>query len=700
MAFQPRLDRSRHRGPTVTAKPRPWRVAVLAVLALAGAAALFALFPALPSRADPAGARRELATALAQFRRGNLSAARDHARLATRADPQWGLAHAVLARFLLDLKDGVAGQAELDRAVEVGFDKNRTWQLYAQAYLLQGDTERALATARRAPPPYRVYAARVVGRTLMAGDYTKAAWVQFSQLAEQAPANSRTFSDLGRLHQGAGDLTAAAAAAQRALALDPANGDALVLRGQLIRDQYGLLAALPWFEAALQRDPRNRDALIEYAATLGEAGRYRDMLAATRRVLAVTPGNPDAFYLQAVLAARAGDDELARSLLDRTGGQLAALPGALLLGGALDYGAGSWQQAVSQWGNLVALQPKNITARRLLAAALLRTGDAKGALDVLRPVAIRADADSYTLNLVGRAFEQGGQRDWAARFLDRAAAADRADSTPFGSDRSLAMLGQAAAASNTPVTSIELVRALLAANESEAALDKAQALVRANPGTPAAWLLVGDVQAARKQWPAAVTAYRAAADRRFDEPTALRLVDAQDKAGDRAAAANTLALFLSQNPANIAAQRLTAHWQVAAGDWDAAIDTLEALRQRVGNRDAALLAELGYAFVGKGDAAGGEAYAAAAYRLAPGNPAAADAWGWALHNLGDHEKAGQLLEKAVSLAPNVAVLRWHLAQAYWALGLKERAAQQARVALLDKGFRDRSAAEQLAQGKA
>jgi predicted Zn-dependent protease len=112
-----------------------------------------------------------------------------------------------------------------------------------------------------------------------------------------------------------------------------------------------------------------------------------------------------------------------------------------------------------------------------------------------------------------------------------------------------------------------------------------------------------------------------------------------------------------------------------------------------------LLAELGYAFVGKGDATGGEAYAAAAYRLAPTNPATADAWGWALYNLGDYDRAGQLLEKAVSLAPTVSSLRWHLAQTYWALKMKDKASMQARVALLDKTFQDRVAAEKMARGQ-
>ena len=88
-------------------------------------AGVVALFPALPSRADPAAARAELARSVALFRNGNATAARDHARAATKLDPNWGLAHAVLARSFLELDEGAAAEAELDRAKAVGFDAKR-----------------------------------------------------------------------------------------------------------------------------------------------------------------------------------------------------------------------------------------------------------------------------------------------------------------------------------------------------------------------------------------------------------------------------------------------------------------------------------------------------------------------------------------------------------------------------------------------
>ena len=123
---------------------------------------------------------------------------------------------------------------------------------------------------------------------------------------------NRLTADLTLLTGNMGDLRGAIEASTRAVALDPNDPDALILRGQLVRTQFGLTAALPWFEGVLKRDPYNHDALIEYAATLGDAGQANAMLDATRRALAVRPGSAQAYYLQAVLAARAGRYALAQ----------------------------------------------------------------------------------------------------------------------------------------------------------------------------------------------------------------------------------------------------------------------------------------------------------------------------------------------------------------------------------------------------
>lgn len=564
----------------------------IGTLAAITSAALIAVAATGPAHADAASARTELALSVRLLKAGNYSAARSHAQAAIKADPSWGLAHAMLARSFLAIGDGVAAEGELGRARDAGFDPARAHQLYAHAWLLQGDANRALTEAAKASAPYSGYAIRIGARALAAQGDVAGAQAALGTLLADAPKDSFAWSDLGRIKYQAGDIAGAIESAQRAVDLDADNVEAITLRGELVRGQYGLIAALPWFEKALGHDAYYHPALIEYAATLGDVGRYTDMLAATRKALAARPDSPQALYLQAVLAARAGKDDLARTLLTRTGGQLNAMPGARLLSGTLAYEAGAYQQAIDDWRVLVGQQPTNITARRLLGAALLRSGDPQGALDVLRPVALRADADSYTLALVARAFEQTGERDWAAKYLDRSALPSAVGSAPFGIDDGLSALNDAASAAPAePVAQLTLIRGLIEAGDTAAALAKAQALVRLTPGAPPAYLALGDTLMAVNRYGDAADAYRHAADLRFDEPTLLRVVDALDHANRHAEAGKVLALFASQNPQNITARRLIGHWQIAAQDWDAAIDTLEELRGRIGDRDTALLAE-------------------------------------------------------------------------------------------------------------
>lgn len=677
-------------------RSRRWAAgAAIAAAGLAVAVGGVVALRDMPARVDPQAARQELAQSLALLAAGNASAARMHAHMAIQRDPQWGLAHAVLARTMLALGDGQQAQGELMRAIDAGFDPSKAHQLFAHAWLLQGDEDNALAEARKAPDRYAAYAVRVAALAFaQQGDMPRAQKLLGDLLAASDGRNAQAWADLGRVRQMTGDLGGATEASARALALDPRLVRALVLRAELIRDQYGLVAAIPWYEAALKVDPADHDALIGYAATLGEAGRYQDMLAATRRALVARPNSAQALYLQAVMAARAGDMDLAQAIATRITGSFSQLPGPLMLSAMIDYANGANEPAIARLRLVIGQQPMNIAARRLLGAALTRSGDWRGALDVLRPVALRGDADSYTLALVGRSFEATGERDWAARFLDRAASSAPAGATPFGTDDSLADLRQRAAADpGNPVAMVAYIRGLIEAGQQAPALAEAERLARAYPGTPQAHLLVGDTLMGMGRTADAAAAYARAADLRFDEPTLLRLTDAYDRAGQHPKAAAALALFLSQNPENVTAQRLTAHGQIAAGDWDAAIATLENLRARIGNGDAALLAALASAYAGRQDTDTARRFAAQAYRLAPLNPAVVDAYGRVLYQAGEDDPARQLLEKAVAIAPTHPGLRWHLAQVQADSGQADQARANIRAALADPRFDERPAAE-------
>lgn len=633
----------------------------LALAILAAAALLGGWLVHRSHRPDP---RAELAMARATLAQGNYSAAHRHALAAATADPGWGEAHAMLARVALAQGDGVLAEGELTRAAAAGHDRRRGRAMLAEARLLQRDADGAIEAAASAPADQAAAAGRVTARAQAADGDAPAARATLAGVLARFPRDAGAWRDLARVRLDAGDVLGAADAAGRALVLTHADPDLLVLEGEIVRRRYGLAGALPWFRAALALDAYHLPALLDAAATLGDMDRYAEMLDATRRALAARPGEPRALYLQAVMAARAGRYDLARATLAHAVGAMDHVPGALLLGGALDYQAGAWEHAVARWRELVGLQPYNIVARRLLAAALLRSGDPRGALEMLRPVVARADADAYSLSLAARAWEATGARDLAARMLDRAAAPAPPAADPFGSDDDVAALRQAVAQDPTdPGRAMELVRALVEAGRLPEALALARDLAAQGPGAPEAWRLVGDVQVVMRRPADAATAYARAADLAFDEPTTLRLVGALAGSGQRLAAARALALYLAQNPASVPAARLAAELQGRAGDWPHAVATLERLRAAVGDHDAAVLTQLSAAYLGAGDAAAARACAAAAHRLQPMSAAAADAYGWALYALGDDARARDLLREAAALAPRDPGIAAHAAAA-------------------------------------
>jgi tetratricopeptide (TPR) repeat protein len=605
---------------------------------------------------------------LEALRQGQPRTARIELLNAIAAAPNDGIIRIAAAETDLKLGDGVAAEAELRRARALGIGADVTRHLMAHAFLLQHRPDQAIAEAAQAPAAYAGYAGRISGLAAMdLGDIPQAT-AAFNAALWAAPKDSGIWTAIARFRRVTGELAGAIEAADKAVALDPTNAEALELRGELTRGQYGLAAALPWFDRALQIDPKYLPAMVERAATLGDLGRASDMLAAARAILAVDPKNPDAWLLQATLAARAGKYDLARSLYRRTDGALDDQPATLLLAAAVDLQTGNAEQGLQRLQRLLLLQPDNAKARRLLASGQWRLGDAAGIAATLRPLADRADSDLYVLILMGEALTKQGDRARASAYFARAdqpRSGAAVLSGPVPDDQLAALRAAAAASPKDAGAQIQLIRALLSRGIGDDALGRARALEANNPGAPDAHILVGDALGFQGDWRAAAEAYRRAADIAFTEPTALRLVEALRNAGDGAGAARVLALFLRQNPDSVPVLTLAGNDWLAAGDWAQAIAAYERVRARIGNRDAVLLNNLAWAYAQSGDDDKALPLAARAWSLDRRNPATADTLGWLLYKSGrDRLRGLTLLEQAARSAPGNAEIGRHLTAAH------------------------------------
>jgi tetratricopeptide (TPR) repeat protein len=626
-----------------------------------GAAALLLLLAACGAAGGTAYER-----GAAAFESGDIRTARVELLNALQQEPGNRLARIMQARVQLALGDGQAAEGEITRARQSGASVGDTGHLLAEARLLQGDAQGALREAARAGRPHFAYAQRITGRAfMMLGDGSNAG-TAFDRALAAAPNDSDVWADLASWRRFNGDVAGALQAVDRAVAARPRNAEALALRGELTRGQYGLAAAIPWFTRALDVDPGNVDALLERAATYADMGRMSDMLADTRRVITLTGGHTRAFYLQAVLAARAQDFELAKRLWVRTNGAYDQTPAGMLLISAIDFQTGNEEQAARRLAGLLQQQPGNRRARRLLAAAQWRMNDPAGVAATLRPLADRPDADAYTLSLLGRALSRTGDRDQAALYLARAAQPQPgalAALDPLGEGEFAAVRRAAEENPGDGPAQLRFASALLGRGQTGEALERARRMQAQSPGAPEVHILVGDVLGATGDFAGAAAQYRRAANLQFSEAVALRLIGALTRSGQGEQAADVLSLFIQQNPSSVPGLILVASEAMQDEDWAEAIRIYENLRLRLGDNDATVLNNLAWAYSESGDLAAAVPLARRAWSLDRDNPATADTLGWLLFKAGRRAEGIALLARAARGAPNNLAIRQRLAQA-------------------------------------
>lgn len=528
------------------------------------------------------------------------------------------------ARAALAREDGVAAEIALRDALAQGADKRAVAAGMGEAFLAEGKLDKArewLGTAQFADAD-RTRGLRMLARLDSQEGNTAAALAALEKAIEADANNADAWVDLAQLRYRTGNQFAAFDALQVALKVGPDNLRAIDFQGLIVRDQFGPEAALQWFERGLMKAPNDGVLLGDYAATLGELGRYRQMLVVTRRMQELGAGESRAHYLQAVLAARAGNLSLARSCLNRVGKAADGMPSARLLSGIIDLQGGNPKLAVEAFQRITGSQPQNEAAHLLLARSFYESGDLKGVVARYSGWAASPAAPPYLLTLVARAHEDLGERVLAAPLLDRAAAVQGAGLRPafeFGANAS-APADVAAAR----------VRAALASGRNAEAVAIAERLRTDWRGMGSAHLLAGDAYFAAGRFDQATAAYADASRVRGDDSLAVRLVLSQSQQGRLAPGAQVAASYLTAHPQSPIAVRLAADYAASVGDWGRSRMLLESLAIGSGGRDMRLLSDLSFAQMRLGDTKAAVQSARRALDLQPASPVAAQALAMAL----------------------------------------------------------------------
>jgi tetratricopeptide (TPR) repeat protein len=459
--------------------------------------------------------------------------------------------------------DGMGAEVALKQNLARGAQAPDLAPFLGEAELLQGDLAEARRWLERGDfaPAVAAHGFHMLGRLRMVQGDLPAAGKAFDRALKGTPNDPELWVDIARLRYRGGEQTQALAASRTALAMGPDNPATLLLNAQLVRDAQGNAAALPLLERGLEAAPNNAALLADYAATLGELGRATDMLAAVRRFAAAAPSDRRALYLQAVLAARAGNHDLARSLLQRSGDLDREMPAAILLLALVDLDNGNPASAAQGFDRLLGTQPDNAHVQALLAHALAAAGNDR---ELIARFAGQAD-DRYIALLIGRAYENIGDRARAAPFLDRALG----DPVPAH----LATLSPAAPLDVTNLRdvadgpgTVALVRGLIAARRTGESRAKAEQWLERRPGSAEAMALAGDAALAARDPRAALRYYRDAAAIRRPWPLTKRMAAALEASGDPAGAEALVAEHLRGEPANAEAAMMLSRRLAARGE--------------------------------------------------------------------------------------------------------------------------------------
>jgi putative PEP-CTERM system TPR-repeat lipoprotein len=605
------------------------------------------------------------------------------------SDPQNARARALLARALIETGNINGGAIELQKAKDLGAPADLVLVPECRVLLSQGKFDDVLAqcTADRVPQDARAGTHVTRGAALMSLQRPKDAAAEFAAALAIQPDSLEALrggASVALLVDGIGSaralLAGAPASVQEQSAYWMAVGQVEMAAGA----EADVTAAEKAFATAVEKAGKSGDGgeRLTAMATLAEVylrqGKAKDAAGVADELGKAAPNNPLVKRLRGQIAAANGDFAAARTLLEEA---VAAMPddaGARLALGAVNLQQGNLGQAEQQFASVVANDPANLMAQRMLVETRSRLSTPAESLEGLKPSLADASADPAMLAMAGRLSLASGDREQALGYLSQAA--ERAGGAASGEvqlevasgfmmagdyARALELLETvpAGGARDFQRESLKL-QALLGKGEKDKALAEARALLERSPDDPMSHSLAAGVYLAVGQPAEARAELVRALELKPGDPglqAALAKLDLMQGRADQAQ--KGFEAILKSDPRNLQAQigmaavadsrrdaKAVEEWLgKAAADHPESVPTQLALANFHFNRR-----DFGKAL----------AVVDAAAKKAPNDPAIASARGQIQLGLNDPGAALASFKQAASLAPDRPAYAFDLARAF------------------------------------
>jgi len=495
---------------------------------------------------------QDVARAKAELARKDVNTARIELKKLIQTHPKSGEARYLLGAQLLADGEGAAAVIELQRALEFKYNEALVLPRLAEAQILAGqarqviaqytDTRLADADAQARLQASVAYALALEGDTARAGDAVQRALAA-------SPKSAHALLMKARLAAVANDVDGGLQTLDELLAAHPDSHEGWSLKGDLLlRKADGQAAAMAAFRKALEAKPDQlyaHSALVALNLSRGDLDGAKKQFALLQKL---APKHPNTALFDAHLAYASGNHARAREILQAL---LRALPenvNVLLSAGENEMKLGAVQQAEAQFAKASALAPRNALARRLLAQAQMRLGQAPKALLTLAPLVDAADASADVLTLAAQARLLNGEAKAADALYTRVAKLKPTDprlrtivaTAALGKDNDNAVFSELrdiAGVDAGTSADMALISAHLRRGQVDAALQALNGLTRKRPNDPMSHQLLGQILVMKKDNAGARKAFEQAlvADAGyFPAVAALAALDLQDQQPDNA----------------------------------------------------------------------------------------------------------------------------------------------------------------------
>jgi putative PEP-CTERM system TPR-repeat lipoprotein len=359
-------------------------------------------------------AEEQLQKAQAHLKQGDKKAAIIEFKNLLAEYPDNAEARRQLGQLYLESGETDAALIELKKAVEHGADKVTTATALARALLAKGDHLKTLEylDPKKLPEADTAPALIVLrGHALAMRRMFDDAGSQYRAALKIDPKYADASIGLARIAVMQGQTPQALALLDEVLSHSPANADALLMKGDMLRRSGDKAKATELYQQALAADKSKDQAYLNLIAMAVESGQMAQARTYLGDLQKMSPNNIFARHLEAVILLREKQPDQALAKALEVLKLAPALPATNLLAANIEYSKGMYQQAIAHLNAVLANSPNNLPAQRLMVATLLKQNEIDKASGLLAKLTEQFPDDAALLSLAGEVAAR--QKDFA-----------------------------------------------------------------------------------------------------------------------------------------------------------------------------------------------------------------------------------------------------------------------------------------------